>query len=217
MEVTRIADGLWRWTGQHPAWTSDDAGPSGWAQDVASYYYEAHDAIVLFDPLVPPEDSEQFWAALDRDLERAGLPVHVLLTVSWHGRSSRAIADRHRAEIWAQERAREAEGREVDPTRFFSIGDGLPGGVEARDAARFQEVVYWIPEHGAVVFGDLVLGAEPGRVRLCPEGWLGEGGTHAELKELLRPLLELPVERLLVSHGEPVLEGGGEELARVLG
>jgi glyoxylase-like metal-dependent hydrolase (beta-lactamase superfamily II) len=217
MEVTRLAEGLWRWTGQHPAWTPDDAGASGWAQDVASYHYEAGDAVVLFDPIVPPEDAERFWSALDRDLERAGRPAHVLLTVFWHGRSSRAIADRHDAEIWMHEHAREAEGRELEPTRYFSFGAALPGGVEARDAARFAEAVYWVPAHRALVFGDLVLGAEPGRVRLCPEGWLGEGGTHAELKELLRPLLELPVERLLVTHGEPVLEDGRAELERVLG
>jgi glyoxylase-like metal-dependent hydrolase (beta-lactamase superfamily II) len=215
MQVTRIADGLWRWTGLHPDWTPADGGPEGWEQGVGSVYYEAPDAVVLVDPLVPPEEAERFWAALDRDVERAGVPVHVLLTVFWHGRSTHDVADRYRAEIWVHERVRDVEGRKVEPTRWFSFGDTLPGGVEPRDAAPFDETILWIPAHGALVFGDVVLGAEPGGVRLCPEGWL-EGGGHAELKETLRALLELPVERLLVSHGEPVLEGGHAELARVL-
>ena len=216
MRVTRIEEGLWRWTGLHPDWTPDEGGPNGWEQEVGCVHHEAEDAVVLVDPLVPPEDAERFWAALDRDVERAGRPVHVLLTVFWHGRSARELADRYGGEIWAHERVREVERREVEPTRFFSFGDVLPGGVEARDAVRFDEAILWIPQHRALVFGDVVLGAEPGRVRLCPESWLGEGGGHAELKEALRPLLELPVERLLVAHGEPVLERGREELARVL-
>jgi hypothetical protein len=38
-----------------------------------------------------------------------------------------------------------------------------------------------------------------------------------KLAASLRPLLELPVERVLVSHGEPVLRGGLEALAAALG
>jgi hypothetical protein len=51
---------------------------------------------------------------------------------------------------------------------------------------------------------------------MCPESWLPEGKGHRELAESLRPLLELPVERILVSHGEPVLGGAPQALARAL-
>jgi len=40
--------------------------------------------------------------------------------------------------------------------------------------------------------------------------------TRAQLGEELRPLLALPIELVLVSHGEPVLEGGSEALARAI-
>jgi hypothetical protein len=59
--------------------------------------------------------------------------------------------------------------------------------------------------------GDRVLGGRGGGLRLCPESWLaylGNGLTRSGLGELLRPLLELPIERVLVSHGEPVLHDG---------
>jgi hypothetical protein len=36
------------------------------------------------------------------------------------------------------------------------------------------------------------------------------------LRAALRPLLELPVESVLVSHGEPVLENGRDAIARAL-
>jgi hypothetical protein len=36
------------------------------------------------------------------------------------------------------------------------------------------------------------------------------------MRAALRPLLDLPIELILVSHGEPVLAGGREALARAL-
>jgi hypothetical protein len=62
--------------------------------------------------------------------------------------------------------------------------------------------------------------AEPGSVRLCPDSWLAYLTPRlgeAELRVLLAPLLELPVQRILVSHGEPLLSGGDAALARILG
>ena len=54
---------------------------------------------------------------------------------------------------------------------------------------------------------------------LCPESWLRylpSRITLAELNTRLRPLLELPIERVLVSHGEPVLPNGANALAQAL-
>jgi hypothetical protein len=133
VRVEKITDGLWYWTSLHPAWTPADGGPDGWEQEVGCVYYEAPGAAVLFDPLVPPEDADRFYAALDRDVARLGRPVRILLTVESHRRSSVELAERY----------------------------------------------------GAVV-------------------------------ESLRPLLELPVARALVGHGEPVLAGAHEALAAAL-
>ncbi len=188
MRVQEIATGLWRWTGLHPAWTPGEGGPDGWAQEVGSYYYEAPEAIVLFDPLVPMEDRDRFFAALDRDVARAGRPVRVLVTVEDHRRSAAELAERYDAEIGSP-----------------------PEGVEVA-AEPFGEVVYWIPEHGALVVGDVLLGRDGGL--WVPEPWMNE--RYGEGLALLRPLLELPVERILVTHGEPVLEDGLQALARAL-
>jgi hypothetical protein len=53
VDVTRLADGLWRWTALHPDWTPEEGGLDGWEQEVSSLYLEAPDAVVLIDPLVP--------------------------------------------------------------------------------------------------------------------------------------------------------------------
>jgi glyoxylase-like metal-dependent hydrolase (beta-lactamase superfamily II) len=190
MEVQELAEGLWRWTAPHPDWRPG----AEWGRDVGCVYYEGPDAVVLIDPLVPTGEEERFWHALERDVERAGRPVRVLLTLSDHRRSADEIALRYGARTWT-----------------FGVDDALPEGVEAYDAMRMDETVLWIVEHRTLVFGDVLVDGP----RLCPQGWVPEG-TTAELKETLRPLLELPVERLLISHGEPVLERAHEQLARLL-
>jgi glyoxylase-like metal-dependent hydrolase (beta-lactamase superfamily II) len=62
------------------------------------------------------------------------------------------------------------------------------------------------------VVGDVLLGSP---LRLCPERWLGKP-THDDLRVTLQPVLELPVERVLVSHGEPVVSGAAQALADLL-
>jgi hypothetical protein len=52
-------------------------------------------------------------------------------------------------------------------------------------------------------------------LRLCPERWLGDA-NYKKLRKSLQPLLELPVQRILLAHGDPVLSGGKEALAAVV-
>jgi glyoxylase-like metal-dependent hydrolase (beta-lactamase superfamily II) len=209
MKVEKLAEGLWRWTAHHEEWRDE----------VGCVYLEAPDAIVLIDPLVPSETTEaaRFWKALDGDVRRAGVPVHVLVTVFWHVRSAGEIVRRYGGRLHASSRARPAIQRRTEAvTDVFRPGDRLPGGVEALPSGRATEVVYWIPKHRALVPGDVVLGHEDGGLRLCPESWLPSGVGHARLQEALRPLLELPVERVLVSHGEPVTADARARLAEAL-
>ena len=188
-----LAPGLRRWTVRH----------EGWEEDVGCVAVETGDGLVLIDPLDPPPEVAE--------------PAHVLLTVFWHYRSAKAIAA---PRVWAPTRSkRPLENRGVAVTDV--VGDELPGGIVAFQTARPAEVAYWLPEQRAVVVGDVLLGAgakpratdDP--LRLCPERWLGKA-RHADLRESLAPLLELPAERVLVSHGAPVLDNGRTELERVL-
>lgn len=205
MDVLEVAPGLWRWTAFHREWT----------QDVGCVYVETPGSIVLIDPLVPPEGEERFWAALDRDVERAGDCVDVLITVYWHTRSATRFAERYGARVWAHAKAERTVGRRAGEVSIFEPGDALPGGVQAV-LGRWSEVVYWLPEHRTVVTGDVILGADGGGLRLCPESWTPKAGGHAAWRRNLRPLLDLPAERVLPSHGEPVLEDGAAALRSLL-
>ena len=188
MRVEQLADGLWRWTGLHPDWRPAEE----WPEEVGCVYVEADDTVVLIDPLVPPEDAERFWEALDRDVE--GKQVQILLTCEWHGRSAKEIAERYGGEV----------------------GGEPPRGLVPIEVPPVEETLWWIPAHGALVAGDVLLGDEQGGVRLCPDSWLEGRSDPDAIRGILGVLLDLPVERVLVSHGEPVLEDGREALVRAL-
>jgi hypothetical protein len=66
--------------------------------------------------------------------------------------------------------------------------------------------------------GDRLLGDDAGGVRLCPPSWLRylPGGMTTEELAALAPVRDLPVEMVLVSHGEPVLRDGARAIERVL-
>jgi glyoxylase-like metal-dependent hydrolase (beta-lactamase superfamily II) len=200
VELRELRPGLWRWTAFHEEWK----------ETVGSVAYEADDALVLVDPLL--DDG----AEVDELVGRAGKSVVVLVTLYYHARSAAEAARRYDARVLAPARGLAAVRRRAEVAEPFRLEDELPGDVRALPTARSSEVVFWIPEHRALVPGDVLLGDDGGGVRLCPPSWLPAGRTLADLAASLRPALELPVARVLVSHGEPVLRGGRAALQRAL-
>jgi len=192
VEALRVADGLWRWAAPHPSWEhwpDHERLPA----EVGCVYCEAKDATVLFDPLVPAGEEDDFFRHLDADVERRRLAVVILLTAEWHRRSADELAARYQARI----------------------GGALPEGIEevAIEGADERHVAFFIRSHAALVVaeifwvdvdGDLHVGRSPALVR------------PAELEASLARLVELPVERLLVSHGKPVLEDARTRMAEAL-
>jgi hypothetical protein len=165
-----------------------------WPEEVGCVLVETPSAVTFIDPLLPRE-AEDAWRELDARIRAR--PVHVLTTLRWHGRSRDAFVARYRA-------------------RTSKARAHLPGGIEPFRVKRALETIFWLPEHRTLVPGDRLIG-DGGGVRMCPASWLGGLPVGIpELRRALLPLLELPVERVLVSHGEPVLEGGREALARAL-
>jgi glyoxylase-like metal-dependent hydrolase (beta-lactamase superfamily II) len=199
MDVQELRPGLWRWKASHPQWDHAEH----WGPEVGSVYAELPGALVVVDPLVPEDDEEQFWTALDRDVERLGLPVHVLLTVHWHERSVETVLERYHAILWRPEEKGE-----------------LPSGVQAEviKGGDWVEALFFLEPHRALVVGDLLIGHDGG-IEL-PVQWFPQAErewAEQELKPTLRKRLSaLPVELVLVSHGEPVLEDGAAALERAL-
>jgi hypothetical protein len=201
VEIQQIRPGLFRWTARHPEWRPDaePGSPADWPEEVGCVLYEAPDASVLIDPQLPP-DRERFLGALDRRVREHDRPVSILTTIGFHRRDRDELTRRYRA---TTSRAKK----------------NLPAGVESFPIRRAGETIFWLPEQRALVPGDRIIGAPGGGLRICPQSWLGYLANSISIEQLkvaLRPLLELPVERVLVSHGEPVLADGHSALAAAL-
>jgi len=217
VDVSEIRPRLWRWTATHPDWTPDDGGQEWGEPEVASHALVESDTLVLIDPLVPPHDEEdRFWRALDDDVRQHGAP-QVLLTVFWHARSAQSVLDRYDGARVFAPAARSEEARERVPSaQLYELGAMLPGGIEAKGTIHRGEALLWIPEHRALAAGDILLGTREGGVRVCPDSWVGPGATGKMLREGVRHVLELPIELLLLTHGEPVLDDAHAKLASAL-
>jgi hypothetical protein len=187
VDTREVAPGLWYWTAPHPSWRPG----ADWPEQVGCVYYEAADAIVLIDPLLPRGEEDQFLAHLDRDVERLGLPVSILLTAPWHERDALELAERYGA----------------------AVGGPLPEGVELFVPGGQDEgqVAFFIRPHRALVVAEFLMG--DGGLRVCPSPALVD---REAFDRSLRELLRLPIERVLVAHGRPVLEDGRRRIAEAL-
>lgn len=199
MRPVELAPGLWRWTAPHPDWRPGAAPGSSadWPQEVGCVLLRTERDAVFIDAL-PGQEEAAFWRWADE--QAAGRRVLALTTIAFHRRGRELLVQRYGA---GTSRARGKLPAEVRPIPLRGAG----------------ETVFWLPGQRTLVPGDRLIGGAGGGLRVCPAPWLRYLPSRIgieELRALLRPLLELPVERVLVSHGEPVLAGGRAALAEAL-
>lgn len=129
VEVTRIREGLWRWS-----------VPRG-GVELASAYLEHGDAMLLVDPVLPPpgDDLARFERAIARDLARLGGPAWVLLTCTDDPRDAEATAAMIGASRW-------------QPAPPDHRDHPAPAGIEAIVVGAGQ-VALWSPVHRALMPG----------------------------------------------------------------
>jgi hypothetical protein len=210
-----IADDLWRWTARHPEWH-----PGEFGKEVASFALRAPggDAI-LIDPLLPPE-ADDVLRLLDGIV---GDRLDILITIPYHVRSSEELRRRYgpraTTTIWGHPACAK---RLADDAGFraFAAGDELPAGIEAHPIGkpRRHETPLYLPSHRALAFGD-ALAEVDGRLRVWADGKVDAKATRfyrERFNPTLEPLLELDVERVLVTHGQPILGDGRAALEAAL-
>jgi glyoxylase-like metal-dependent hydrolase (beta-lactamase superfamily II) len=185
--VREVRTGVWHWQAPHPEWTPDD----DWENtDVSSYAIDGGERLLLFDPLGVPGEIEAL--AADRDSA-------IVLTSPWHQRDALALAERLDAPIYVP-----PPDREPDPIggHVFRAGDQLPIGVEAFPGREDPfDVVLYVESRGIVIAGDTLVDRGQGLEIL--QEWLPEGVIREQVVEGLRPLLDLPIELVLPTHGPP--------------
>ena len=209
--MEELAGGLWRWTARHGEWH-----PGEWGAQVASFALDAGGVLLLVDPLLPEDDAE----ALERLDALAKGEVAILITIPYHTRSAEALGDRYDAAIHGHVKVAD---RLASVARFRAIEPGapLPGGARAFGIGRPRrfELPIHLPSHRALALGDAIVTTPDGELRL----WHGDRVDAARARwyrerfvPTLAPLRELDLERVLVTHGEPVLRDGSAALAAAL-
>jgi glyoxylase-like metal-dependent hydrolase (beta-lactamase superfamily II) len=204
-----IQPGLWHWEAPHPDWIPSEP----WHELVSSYAIEDGKRLLLFDPLAVPSEIEELAATRE--------PV-VVLTCPWHERDTEGLVERIGAPVFApppdsQEdlmdkyglTAEEASGGSPDLAwllgddtvegHWISAGDRLSVGIEAFPGIKPNDLVLWIENARAVIAGDTLV--DFGHGLEIPLEWLPRGVTRGQIAAGLRPLLALPVEHVLATHG----------------
>ena len=192
-----VAPGLWLWRLEHPDWS-----PSvDWVPFVTSTCVESGGEVALLDPLAP-SDEDEVWERLD-----ARPPTLVVVLKPDHVRNVDVFVRRYGARAFGpwlfwRDDIPETELEPIEP------GRELPGGLVALyDGRGRNETPLWLPEQRALVFAD-ALTAPEGELRV----WASPAHEERALPAL-RALLELPFERVIVSHGDPLHDRAAYERA----
>jgi glyoxylase-like metal-dependent hydrolase (beta-lactamase superfamily II) len=181
---------------------------------VSSYAIDDGARLLLFDPLSVPE--ELLALAAERE------PL-IVLTAPWHERDTQTLVAELGARVLAPpadtaqdlmqkfgitaEQAgdgspdlawlRAADGIEV---RWYTAADQPDSGIEALEGREHNDLVLWVGSVGAVISGDTLVDFGRG---LQIADWLRAAVTREEVVARLRPLLDRPVEVVLLAHGAP--------------
>jgi glyoxylase-like metal-dependent hydrolase (beta-lactamase superfamily II) len=209
--VRELRPGLWHWQAPHPEWQASEP----WDPNVSSYAIDDGESLLLFDPLGVPGEIEVLaaeretaivltapWHERDTQslVERLGVPVFTPLPDSaqylmdTYGITAEQAGDGSPDLVWL---LRENKG-EACP---YSPGDRLPNGTQVFPGHKPNDTVLWFESQRAVISGDTLV--DFGQGLEINERWLRPGVTREEIAAGLRPLLELPVEYVLATHGGP--------------
>jgi hypothetical protein len=197
-EVRDVAPGLWIWRIEHPDWRPG----VDWDRLVTSTCVETGGEVAVLDGLAPPDDADEIWERLD------GKPPTVAVVLKPdHVRDVDVFVNLFGARgygPWLFWRGN------IPKTQLQAIepGSELPGGLVALyDGRGRNETPIWLPEQQTIVFAD-ALTERGGELRVWGTPWHDERVLPA-----LEKLLELPFERVIVSHGEPVHDRAAFERA----
>ena len=207
-----LRPGLWHWQAPHPDWQPSEP----WDRNVSSYAIDDGMRLLLFDPIAPPSGIETL--ATERE-------TAVVLTAPWHERDARGLVERlgvpvytplpdtaeYLMETYGITAEQAGDGSPdvvwllkdgIGEARPYAAGDHLDVGVLAFPGQKPNDMVLWVESHGAVVAGDTLVDFGAGLE--INERWLQQQRTTREqVVAGLRPLLEMPVELVLATHGGP--------------
>jgi glyoxylase-like metal-dependent hydrolase (beta-lactamase superfamily II) len=199
VELLDVGPGLWLWRQRYPDWRP----AAGWEPVVASTCVECGGEVAVIDALVPEDGADVLWERLD-----ARPPTLAVVLKPDHVRDVDAIVGRYGIPAYGpylfwRQNIPETELEGIQP------GTTLPGGIVALyDGRGRNETPLWVPDRRTLVFADALTAQADGTLRVWATPWHTERVLPA-----LRALLDLPFERVIVSHGSPVHDRAAFERA----
>jgi hypothetical protein len=196
--IVDVAPGLWIWRIPHPDW----APPDGGDRRVTSTCVVSGGEVIVLDPLAPPADATEIWARLD-----AQPPTIAVVLKPDHVRSVDAFVARFGCRAYGPE-VYQLDDLPTSAIEPIWVDDELPGGLKPLyDGRSRNEWPMWLPEQRTIVFADAMT-ALGGELQVWWTPWHEQAVLPA-----LRAFLDLPFERVIVSHGEPLHDRGEFERA----
>ncbi len=213
----RLVKDLWRWTARHPEWH-----PGQFGAEVVSFAARAGDELLLIDPLLP-DDGAEAEAVLGLIEANLGDRLAILISLPYHVRSSEPIRDRFRKDAEVTIHGHPACAKRLRRRTGFKpidVSKPLPGGASAYaiGSPRRFETPLLLASHRALVFGDAVV-EHSGRLKVWSAEKVDERVERFyrdRFNPTLKPLLELDFDRVLPTHGEPLMKDGRRALASAL-
>jgi glyoxylase-like metal-dependent hydrolase (beta-lactamase superfamily II) len=185
VEIRDVASGLWIWRAQHPQWKPGE----DWQPLVTSTYVESGGERLVIDALSPGTAGEELWKRLDNRP-----PTLAAVTIADHVRDIDEFVNRYKVRGFGP---RLFYPDDIPKTRLEIIEPDkiLPGGIIALYDGRGRlETPLWLPEQRVIVFGD-ALTERAGVLRVWSSRWHEKRALPA-----MRELLQLPFERVIISH-----------------
>jgi glyoxylase-like metal-dependent hydrolase (beta-lactamase superfamily II) len=209
--MRELRPGLWHWQAPHPQWESTEP----WGPEVSSYAIDDGERLLFFDPIAPPSELESLAASRE---------TAIVLTCPWHERDSQGLVEGLGVPVytplpdtaedlmrkWGLTAEQAGDGSPdvvwllkegIGEARPYAAGDRLDIGIEVFPGEKPNDTVLWVASHGAVVAGDTLVDFGSG-LEINPR-WLDDDMPREQVVEGLRPLLDLPVEHMLATHGVP--------------
>src|SRR6266498_2014630 len=178
--MRELRPGLWHWEAPHPQWRPTEP----WSENVSSYAIDDGEQLLLFDPLAVPSELGDLAARRE---------TAIVLTAPWHERDAQSLVERLGVPVYTPLPDTAQYLMDTYGLTAEQAGDGSPDLVwllrEKKGEAR--------PYSSGDTLVDFGRGLE------INERWLRPGVTREEIAEGLRPLLALPVEHVLATHGGP--------------
>ena len=192
LELEPVVPGIFLWRYYDPSIKTD----------LFSTGLQMESGMFLIDPISLAPDA----------LTQLNRVAGIIVTNENHLRAAAQFAERFHVPIYAEATAAVALTGATPIALESQFTPGLTA-ISVDGAAAGEIAIYWEAEKGSMVMGDALINFEPYGFTFLPSKYCS---NFKLMRTSLTKLLDYPFERMLFSHGEPILSHARERLEALL-